>query len=245
MVGAIPHDGMLTPPPNGGGLVVCGSLPVCGGVASGVRSRRMPVARVEAVVWDIGRVLVQWDLPRIWRDAIPDPDKRAWFTTNVVTEAWHFRHDEGESMEAMVAERIAEFPEYAAEIERYRTHWLEALPGPVEGTLPLIERLAAREVPQYSITNFGADAFAMFRPTFPILDHMRDIVVSGEERLVKPHRAIFDLAVQRFGHAPETMLFIDDNAANIAAADALGWQVHHFTDDAAALEADLVERGLL
>ena len=40
------------------------------------------------------------------------------------------------------------------------------------------------------------------------------------------------------------MLFIDDNRANIDAASALGWQVHHFTA-AAALEADLRERGLL
>ena len=100
-------------------------------------------------------------------------------------------------------------------------------------------------MPLYSITNFGVDAWAMFRPTFPVLDHFRDIVVSGHERLIKPDRAIFDLAAARFGHAPEAMLFIDDNADNIAAARALGWQVHHFLDDAAALEADLRARGLL
>jgi 2-haloacid dehalogenase len=41
------------------------------------------------------------------------------------------------------------------------------------------------------------------------------------------------------------MLFIDDNAANIAAARESGWQTHHFVDDAAALEADLSARGLI
>ena len=40
------------------------------------------------------------------------------------------------------------------------------------------------------------------------------------------------------------MLFIDDNAANIAAARALGWQVHHFLD-ASRLRNDLEARGLL
>ena len=200
---------------------------------------------VDAVVWDIGRVLVQWDFPRIWRDVIPDEAERAAFTTTVVSEAWHFRHDCGEPMAAMVAERIAEFPQHRALIERYQTHWLLSVPGPIEGTHPLVERLTARGVPQFSITNFGADAFSLFRPTFPILDHMAQIVVSGVERLTKPDAAIFDLAAQRFGHDPARMLFIDDNAANIAAARALGWQVHHFTGDAAVLEADFVARGLL
>lgn len=200
---------------------------------------------VDAVVWDIGRVLVQWDFPRIWRDVIPDDTERAAFTTTVVSEAWHFRHDSGEAMADMVAERIAEFPQHRAWIERYQTHWLLSVPGPIAGTHALVERLTERGIPQYSITNFGADAFAMFRPTFPILDHMRDIVVSGTERLIKPEAAIFDLAVARFGHDPARMLFIDDNAANIAAARNRGWQVHHFLGDARALETDLVARGLI
>jgi 2-haloacid dehalogenase len=53
------------------------------------------------------------------------------------------------------------------------------------------------------------------------------------------------MSARRFGHAPSEMLFIDDNADNIAAARALGWHTHHFVDGAEALEADLVARGLL
>jgi len=100
-------------------------------------------------------------------------------------------------------------------------------------------------VPQFAITNFGADTWAMFRPTFPVLDPMIDIVVSGVERLAKPDPAIFELAARRFGHAAERMLFIDDNAANIASARTLGWQVHHFTQGADALEAELRGLGVL
>jgi 2-haloacid dehalogenase len=200
---------------------------------------------VDAVVWDIGRVLIEWDLPRIYRDAIPDEAERARFTTEVVTEAWHMQHDGGISHAEMVAARQAEFPQHADLIALYASNWLASLPGPVPGTPALIEQLAARGVPQYAITNFGVDAWAMFRPTFPVLDHLRDIVVSGTERLIKPDPAIFHLAARRFGCAPERMLFIDDNAANIASAAALGWQVHHFVTGAEALKADLVALGLL
>ena len=58
---------------------------------------------VDAVVWDIGRVLVQWDFPAIWADVIPDPEQRAAFTTDVVCEAWHARHDAGEPFGEVVA----------------------------------------------------------------------------------------------------------------------------------------------
>lgn len=200
---------------------------------------------VDAVVWDVGKVLVEWDLRLIYRDLIPDPARLAWFTTHVVTEQWHFLHDAGEPIDSLVAARIAEFPEHAALIERYRSHWLDSIPGPVEGTHGLIEQLAARGVPQFAITNFGADTWAMFRPTFPILDHVADVVVSGIEKIAKPDPAIFALAAARFGHAPERMLFVDDNAANIAAAEAAGWHAHHFVQGAAALEADLAGRGLI
>lgn len=200
---------------------------------------------VEAVVFDIGRVLVQWRIAGLYEKLIADPARLDWFLSEVVTEAWHAQHDAGKPFAEMIAELSAEFPEERALIEAYAPRWLECLPGPVAGTHAIVRALDARGVPLYSITNFGVDAWAMFRPTFPVLDHFRDIVVSGHERLIKPDRAIFDLAAQRFGHAPEAMLFIDDNADNIAAARALGWQVHHFLDDAAALEADLRARGLL
>lgn len=201
--------------------------------------------KVDAVVWDIGHVLVQWSIRYLYEKLIDDPAQLDWFLAHVVTVPWHFRHDAGEPLADLIAEKVAEYPEHRALIEAYAPRWLDTIPGPIEGTPALVEALAARGVSQFSITNFGADTFAMFRPTFPVLDHMGDIVVSGAERLMKPDPAIFNLAADRFGHSPERMLFIDDNAANIASAAALGWQVHHFTRGAEALEADLRALGLL
>ena len=200
---------------------------------------------VDAVVWDIGLVLVQWSIRGLYEKLIADPAELDWFLEHVVTLPWHFRHDAGEPLADLIAEKVAEYPQHRTLIEAYGQRWLETIPGLIPGTPALVATLAVRGVPQYAITNFGADTWAMFRPTFPVLDPMIDIVVSGVERLAKPDPAIFHLAVQRFGRAPERMLFIDDNAANIASAAALGWQVHHFTRGAEALEADLRALGVL
>lgn len=199
---------------------------------------------VEAVVFDVGRVLYQWQLSHLFERIVDDPARLDFLLSEVVTEEWHFEHDRGRSLGDMVPERISAYPEYETEIRAYATRFNETIPGPVPGSIELVERLAVRDVPLYAITNFGAEFWAGFRPTAPVFDRFREIVVSGEEKLAKPDPAIFELARKRFGHAEGAMLFIDDNAANIAAAKALGWQVHHFID-ATALEQDLTERGLI
>jgi 2-haloacid dehalogenase len=199
---------------------------------------------IDAVVFDVGRVIVRWDMRILFAKLFDDPADLDWFCANVVTEEWHGQHDAGRPIDGMVEERTRAFPEYRAAIEAYRDRWLETIPGVVAGVPELIEALAERAVPLYAITNFGTDFWALFRPTQPVLDHFRDIVVSGDEALVKPGSAIFALAAQRFGHAPERMMLIDDSLANVEAAARLGWHTHHFRD-AATLGADLSARGLL
>lgn len=200
--------------------------------------------KIEAVVFDVGRVLYHWDLRHLFRKLIADEAELEAFVTQVVTPEWHYQHDEGRPLAEMVAERSAEFPHYAALIEAYAARFNETIPGPVPGSLELVERLDAAGVPLFAITNFGAEFWALFRPTAPVFDRFGDIVVSGVEKLTKPDPAIYALAARRFGHDPAAMLFIDDNAANVAAARGCGWHAHHF-HDAAGLEADLVARGLL
>jgi len=199
---------------------------------------------ISAVVFDVGKVLVEWDLALIYRDLIPDPVERAWFVEHVVTPEWHFQHDAGRPLAEMLPERIAAYPQYEALIRRYASHFNDSIPGPVPGTTELVETLDMRGVPLFAITNFGAEFWPGFAPRFPVLERFRDIVISGVEQLAKPDPAIFALAERRFALPGEAMLFVDDNAHNIAAAADCGWQVHHF-HNAAALEADLARRGLL
>ena len=204
----------------------------------------MSAQRIDAVVFDVGKVLFQWELRHLFAKLIDDPAELDWFLAEVVTVEWHFQHDAGRALADMAAERSALFPDHAALIHAYTRRFNETIPGPVPGSLELVEALDHAGVPLYAITNFGAEFWDVFRPTQPVFDRFRDIVVSGVEKLVKPDPAIYELAARRFGHAPSAMLFIDDNADNIAAARACGWHAHHFTD-ADGLAADLRERSLI
>jgi len=198
----------------------------------------------KAVVFDIGRVLFHWQLGALFEKLIDDPEELAWFLANVVTEEWHFEHDAGRPLAAMVPERIALFPQYEAHIRAYATRFNETVPGPVEGSHELVARLAAAGVPLYCLTNFGDELWQMFRPTQTVFDHFADIIVSGVEKVAKPDARIYAIVEARSGRRGDALFFTDDNPANVAAARARGWDAHLFTD-AANLEAQLVAAGLL
>ena len=112
---------------------------------------------VEAVVFDVGRVLYQWRLAHLFDRIVEDDERRARLLRDVVTEEWHFQHDRGRPIAEMVSERIAQFPEFEPEIRAYATRFNETIPGPVPGSIELVERLDGNGVPLFAITNFGAD----------------------------------------------------------------------------------------
>lgn len=198
----------------------------------------------QCVIFDVGRVLFDWDLRHLFTKLIDDKQQLEWFVTNVVTPEWHFQHDAGRPLADMLPELKAEFPGHDDLIDAYAARFNETIPGPMPGSLELVERLDAAGVPLFAITNFGHEFWEGFRPTQPVFDRFRDIVVSGTEKLMKPDPAIYTLAIERFGIDPAGALFVDDVVKNIAGAESVGIAGHLFTD-AAALEAELVARDYL
>lgn len=200
--------------------------------------------KIDTVIFDVGNVLYRWDLRCLFEKLIDDGQELDWFLDNVVTPDWHFQHDAGRPLSEMVPERIALFPKYESLINAYAARFNETIPGPVAGSIELVERLAAKQVPIFGITNFGAEFWAGFCPTAPVFDHFQSIIVSGEEKLAKPDRAIYELALQRFGLEPVQCLFVDDRLENIDAGEQLGIFGHHF-HDAASLETELLTLKLI
>ncbi len=202
------------------------------------------MTKITTVVFDVGKVLFEWDLRHLFAKLIADKAELEYFVTHVVTPEWHFQHDAGRPLAEMTAERTALYPKYANEIDAYRTRFNETIPGPVTGSLEIVRELAERAVPLFAITNFGAEFWEMFRPTQPIFDHFGDIVVSGVEKMVKPDPDIYALALRRFGLKPGEAIFIDDNHDNVVSARANGFAAHHFID-AEKLRRELVALDLL
>jgi 2-haloacid dehalogenase len=198
-----------------------------------------------AVVFDVGNVLYGWDPESFLVRQIADDAARLRFIEDSGFYAWHESLDGGRPYAEAAAELEEKFPEYAALIAAWSDRFGETISGPVPGMPELVADLDGRGVPLFAITNFSADFWPPFHEKErAFFARFRDIVVSGEEKLLKPDPAIYYLALDRFRLRPADALFVDDRRINVEGALAVGMKAHLFTD-AADLRTRLEAEGLL
>jgi 2-haloacid dehalogenase len=184
------------------------------------------------VVFDLGMVLIEWDPRHLYRSVFKDPAEMEWFLTHVCHSEWNLEQDKGRSFDDGVAEATARHPKYAKEIAMYRDRWMDMVPGAIEGSVAILNELHANGVPLYAITNWNGDTFRATRSRFAFLQLFRDIVVSGDEKLLKPEPAIFHLLAKRNTLDLTDSIFIDDSLKNVKGCEAVGMKGHHFVSPA-------------
>jgi len=165
------------------------------------------------------------------------------FLATVCTPEWNREQDTGRPWSEAVATLIADHPAERELITAYWARWPETLGDAIEPTVAVLADVRAAGVPVYALSNWSAETFPMARPRYPFLDWFDGIVISGEVRAAKPDRRIYDALLKRYDLRPDTVLFVDDVADNVAAAEALGIRSILFTD-ATALRRDLAREGL-
>jgi 2-haloacid dehalogenase len=211
-----------------------------------VSERSTPgVPALRAVVFDLGGVCIDWD-PRYLYRKLFDGDEAAMerFLAEVCTQAWNVEQDSGRSWAEAVESLSREHPESRALIEAFRERWSEMLGGAFDETVEILSALRARGTPIFALSNWSAETFPLARPRFAFLDWFDGIVISGVEGIRKPDSRIFRLLLHRHGLRPETTVFVDDAAENVAAAEALG-MVGLVFRDGRTLRRDLRRLGLL
>ena len=199
---------------------------------------------ISAVVFDLGGVLIDWDPRYLYRTLFTDEVAMEDFLTTVTTPEWNRAQDAGRPWSEAVEELAARHPEKRELIEAYWRRWPETLGGPIEPTVAVLRDLRATGVRLYALSNWSAETFPIARPRYPFLDWFDGIVISGQERLIKPDARIFEVLLDRYELQPDQTVFIDDHVPNVDAAAALGIRALRFTD-ADTLRSDLRGLGLL
>jgi len=199
----------------------------------------------KAVIFDVGNVLYGWDPESFLARQIADDEARLRFIEDTDLYAWHDSLDGGRPYVEAAAELSEKFPAYAGLISAWGDRFGETITDPVPGVHEIVAELDQVGVPLYAITNFSADFWGPFHERErAFFSRFREIVVSGEEKLMKPDAAIYLRALDRFGLRPDEALFIDDRGINVLGAELVGMRAHLFTD-ADALRERLKAEGLL
>jgi 2-haloacid dehalogenase len=200
---------------------------------------------VSAVIFDVGNVLYGWDPESFLARQLPEDEARLRFIEDIDLWGWHDSLDGGRAFGESANELSERFPDYAHLISAWGERFGETITDPVPGMHAIVEQLDARGVPLFAITNFSADFWPPFHQREQaFFARFRDIVVSGEEKLLKPDPALYYRALDRFGLKPGEALFVDDREINVEGAIAVGMKAHLFTD-ADDLRRRLKAEGLL
>lgn len=198
---------------------------------------------IDAVVFDIGGVLLDWDPRYVYRELIGDEAEMERFLAEVCTLEWHAAHDRGTPFEQSCAELAARHPDQAELIWAWARRSEDMIGGPIEGTVAILGELRAAGVRCYALTNMERETYPRRRTRFDFLRTFDGTVVSSDEGVIKPEPEIFRRLLTRYGlEAPRTV-FIDDSQRNVAAAAALGMVAIRFRSPE-QLRAELVALGL-
>ena len=186
-------------------------------------------ARIPAIIFDFGGVLINWDPRNLYRRFFPDqPQALEDFLAEINFMEWNAQQDKGRPFAEGVEVLSKQFPQYAYLIQAFREHWQESVTGEISGAVEILRTLKQKAYPLYGLSNWSAETFPIVRDEFPFLNLFDGVILSGEVELIKPDRAIFNLCLKMIGKPARECLFIDDSQTNVNAAREMGFDAIRF-----------------
>ena len=198
----------------------------------------------EAVVFDIGNVLIEWQPERFY-DRVIGPERRRAMFAEIDLHSMNDAVDRGGHFTDTIYAAAEAYPAWRDEIRMWHDRWIELASPAIPHSVRLLRALRAKGVPVYALTNFGIQNFDMAADDhYPFLREFDRHYISGHMKVAKPDPRIYELVEVDCGVAPEALLFTDDRSDNIDMAGSRGWQTHLFEGSEGWARA-LVAAGLL
>ncbi len=181
-------------------------------------------------LFDLGGVFFDWDPNYFFKDIFDKADERKYFLTEVCNDEWNIQQDAGRTIREAESELIPKFPQYEKEIKMYYKNHRNMIKGTFDLSIKVLKKLKKQNYGCYVLSNWSAETFIGMTDDYPFLKLFDGLVISGEDRLIKPDTAIYELAINRFNLIPNQTIFIDDKLENILAAKDLDLNTIHLVD---------------
>lgn len=193
--------------------------------------------QINTIIFDLGGVLIDWNPDYVFREVIPDDDRRNYFFQHICTHDWNIEQDAGRPLAVATEMLVREFPDWETEIRTYYDRWEDMLGGPIHDTVDILRSLRDQKKHRLlALTNWSGETFPVALGLYDFLHWFEGIVVSGDEGTRKPFPDIYQLLLDRYGVTPQHAVFIDDNLHNVRAAEDHGIHGIHFQSPENLLE---------
>ena len=192
---------------------------------------------IKNVVFDFGGVLLDWNPRYFYRDIFKNDEKLEYFMKNIITPTWNSQMDRGRTFAECMQELAALNPDFDKEIMLYREGWEKMIKGVIPEGLKVFNAVKnSGKFKMYGLTNWSSETFPWAFNNFKFLQDLEGIVVSGEEKMVKPEKGIYLILLERYNLVPEETFFVDDNINNVEVALSRGIHALQFTGTEENLE---------
>lgn len=210
--------------------------------------------QIDAVVFDIGGVLINFEFDRAFRAAsaavgIPPQEIRARLFGKGDFSHWDREMDVvafecGRISDREFHLRVEKILNSRIPYEHFCAAWNGIFTGQIESTLTLMNELRQRpDVKVGVLSNTNSLHFNHLRRSMTVFDEMDHVYVSHEIGCRKPDAESYLHVLKEMDVAPERSVFVDDLPENIAAAQKVGMKTVHATDPK-AVHAGLAALGL-
>ena len=193
---------------------------------------------IKNIIFDFGKVLVDYDFEKFFRSYIKDPKRCQEFAYAINDPEVMKRLDRGaEPIDVILKDVVDRHPAFEEEIRYFDRHYLEIVTGEVPGMRDLMTRLKDHGYRLFGLTNWCSKVYGTISQ-FGIFNLLEGYVISSEEKLIKPEPEIYLRLCERFDLKPEECIFTDDKAENIEGAISVGMKAILFRN-AGQFENDL------
>lgn len=201
---------------------------------------------IRNIVFDMGQVLIRWRPEEILEHFDLTGEEKTMLLQELFWSPEWTQQDRGILTEGEMIERVsARLPESLhAAVEEVIKAWHVWHLTPMPGMAELVRRLKAQGYGIYLLSN-ASTALRGYFPRIPGSECFDGLMVSAEEKLLKPQHEIYERLYERFGLVPEQCVFIDDSPANIEGAMLTGMQGIVFWGDTERLRRELRALGIM
>lgn len=181
---------------------------------------------IRSYLFDIGNVIVRFDFAKALRAIAAQSDVADEAATLARIDGIKLHYEDGQLTREEFLRRTFAVLNYRGTEAEFIAAW-QGIFTANEPMHILIGQLAGKH-PIYLLSNTNdMHVEGLFRD-FPVFRHVTGGTYSHTARASKPHPRIYEIACKQHGITPAETIFIDDLADNIATANRLGFQTHHY-----------------
>ncbi|NLC49567.1 MAG: HAD family phosphatase [Bacteroidales bacterium] len=196
--------------------------------------------KIKHIIFDFGGVLIDWNPVYLYNKLFEDESDMNFFLDNICTPQWNIQQDAGRPLPTATEILQKEYPEHSEMIGHYYGRWDEMLGGVIEDSERVL-RMLKPNYPIYGLTNWSAETITVAYSKYDFFQLLDGIVVSGDEKLIKPDPKLYQVLLDRYNLKASESLFIDDNIHNIETARDMGFHTIHFTENI-DLEKEVIDK---